>query len=196
MNENALDDSLLVRAVRESKRNGLANNKVSKRNGNKKKRSRKSKQAKKSKKGGKGKKDRKVRKKESRKAKKKNGKKKSGRKGKSKNKGNKRKGKKSRKNNKRKTKGKKSRKNDKKRKQEKTKRKIKMDRINKRKQATRKNVPEIRASTCLNFTCVDNAVSYLKLMKDRVSNFLRQSKRVTKKTGTLGIVEHIFSPYH
>merc|ERR1712223_2330254 len=44
----------------------------------------------------------------------------------------------------------------------------------------------IRSSSCLNFTCIDTAVSYLKLLKDRVANHEKQNARITRqnKTGT------------
>ena len=38
-----------------------------------------------------------------------------------------------------------------------------------------------RNSTCLSYTCEENAVSVLKLMKDKVPNLLKQANRVEKK---------------
>ena len=42
----------------------------------------------------------------------------------------------------------------------------------------------IRSSTCLNFTCIDDAVSYLKLLKDRVANHEKQNARITRQNKT------------
>ena len=48
----------------------------------------------------------------------------------------------------------------------------------------RKYKSGMRASTCLNFTCIDEAVSYLKLLKDRVANFEKQDARITRQNKT------------
>ena len=45
---------------------------------------------------------------------------------------------------------------------------------------------QIRASTCLNYTCIDTAISYLKMLKDRVANFDKQDARITKQNKTGG----------
>ena len=85
--------------------------------------------------------------------------------------------KKSMKKNKKKKSGKKNK--DKKRKSDKQSRKKKA-----RRQKGRKYKSGIRASTCLNFTCIDEAVSYLKLLKDRVANFEKQDARITRQNKT------------
>merc|ERR1712115_365531 len=41
-----------------------------------------------------------------------------------------------------------------------------------------------RAETCMNETCINTAMSYMKIMKDKVSNFLRQKTRVSKYSTT------------
>ena len=42
----------------------------------------------------------------------------------------------------------------------------------------------IRSSTCLNYTCIDEGVSYLKLLKDKVANFEKQNARITRQNKT------------
>ena len=42
------------------------------------------------------------------------------------------------------------------------------------------------AKTCLSTTCVDNAVKALKLLKDKVQNFEKQDKRISKKSSIGG----------
>merc|ERR1712038_1193675 len=41
-------------------------------------------------------------------------------------------------------------------------------------------------SGCMNETCINTAMSYMKIMKDKVSNFLRQKTRVSKYSTTSG----------
>merc|ERR1719477_204628 len=41
-----------------------------------------------------------------------------------------------------------------------------------------------RATACMNETCINTAMSYMKIMKDKVSNFLRQKTRVGKYSTT------------
>merc|ERR1711881_617478 len=43
-----------------------------------------------------------------------------------------------------------------------------------------------RSSSCMNETCINTAMSYMKIMKDRVSNFLRQKTRIGKFQTTAG----------
>jgi len=43
-----------------------------------------------------------------------------------------------------------------------------------------------RATTCMNETCINTAMSYMKIMKDKVSNFLRQKTRIGKYQTTSG----------
>merc|ERR1719477_187616 len=43
-----------------------------------------------------------------------------------------------------------------------------------------------RATTCMNETCINTAMSYMKIMKDKVSNFLRQKTRIGKYKTTSG----------
>jgi hypothetical protein len=41
-----------------------------------------------------------------------------------------------------------------------------------------------RASTCLEISCIDTAVGYMKLLKDKVANFGKQNARITKQNKT------------
>ena len=52
----------------------------------------------------------------------------------------------------------------------------------------RKQKPQnqIRATTCLNYTCIDTAIGYLKMLKDKVANFEKQDARITKQNKTGG----------
>jgi len=43
-----------------------------------------------------------------------------------------------------------------------------------------------RATRCMNETCINTAMSYMKIMKDKVSNFLRQKTRIGKYKTTSG----------
>merc|ERR1712241_1110862 len=43
-----------------------------------------------------------------------------------------------------------------------------------------------RQDSCMNETCINTAMSYMKMMKDKVSNFLRQKTRVGKFKTTSG----------
>jgi len=43
-----------------------------------------------------------------------------------------------------------------------------------------------RATRCMNETCINTAMSYMKIMKDKVSNFLRQKTRIGKHQTTSG----------
>merc|ERR1712083_681550 len=43
---------------------------------------------------------------------------------------------------------------------------------------------QARQDTCMNETCINTAMSYMKIMKDKVSNFLRQKTRVSKYSTT------------
>ena len=64
-------------------------------------------------------------------------------------------------------------------------------------QQKRMNAAKARNSTCLSTTCVDNAVEAMKLMKDKVVNFEKQDKRITKKSGIGGKKsgkQHDFKP--
>merc|ERR1712115_338218 len=45
---------------------------------------------------------------------------------------------------------------------------------------------EGRQDSCMNETCINTAMSYMKMMKDKVSNFLRQKTRVGKFKTTSG----------
>merc|ERR1712088_1247880 len=45
---------------------------------------------------------------------------------------------------------------------------------------------QARQDTCMNETCINTAMSYMKIMKDKVSNFLRQKTRVSKYSTTSG----------
>ena len=53
-----------------------------------------------------------------------------------------------------------------------------------RKGGERKQSPEIRASTCLNISCIDTAVGYLRMLKDKVANFDKQIARIGKQNKT------------
>ena len=53
-----------------------------------------------------------------------------------------------------------------------------------RKSKSRKQKFSLRDSTCLNFTCIDEAVSYLRLLKDRVANYEKQNARITRQNKT------------
>ena len=45
--------------------------------------------------------------------------------------------------------------------------------------------PDARqTSSCLNYTCIDTAISYLKLLKDRVANFDKQNSRISRQNKT------------
>ena len=44
----------------------------------------------------------------------------------------------------------------------------------------------LRKNKCLAVSCVDTAISYLRLLKDKVANYERQTKRVSKQNKTLG----------
>ena len=44
--------------------------------------------------------------------------------------------------------------------------------------------PEMRASTCLDTSCIDTAVGYMKLLKDKVANFDKQNARIMKQNKT------------
>merc|ERR1712123_245381 len=57
-------------------------------------------------------------------------------------------------------------------------------RQNKNRKNSRKS--EARATTCMNETCINTAMKYVKIMKDRVSNFLKQKTRITKYNETSG----------
>merc|ERR1719350_1600402 len=48
------------------------------------------------------------------------------------------------------------------------------------------NQNHIRATTCLNYTCIDTAIGYLKMLKDKVANFEKQDARITKQNKTGG----------
>ena len=50
-----------------------------------------------------------------------------------------------------------------------------------RKNQNRMNTAGAR-STCLSTTCVDTAVAAMKLLKDKVDNFEKQEKRISKKS--------------
>merc|ERR1711923_21652 len=136
--------------------------------------SRKNKQ-KKAKKGKKGKKNQKKNKKGEKKNKKKGNRKskKASKKKSRKSKSKKNKKNKTRKQNK---KGKKSKKNNKK------------SRKNKKKSGKRKVKHSFvrQSSSCMNETCINNAMSYMKLMKDRVANFLAQKSRIAAFNKTSG----------
>ena len=43
-----------------------------------------------------------------------------------------------------------------------------------------------KRGSCLALTCVDTAVDYLRLWKDKVTNYERQSRRISKQSKTLG----------
>ena len=43
---------------------------------------------------------------------------------------------------------------------------------------------QARASTCLEISCIDTAVGYMKLLKDKVANFGKQNARITKQNKT------------
>merc|ERR1712037_750853 len=51
---------------------------------------------------------------------------------------------------------------------------------------SRSGKSQVRSSSCMNETCINTAMSYMKIMKDRVSNFLRQKTRITKFQTTAG----------
>ena len=53
-----------------------------------------------------------------------------------------------------------------------------------RKSKSRKQKFSLRDSTCLNFTCINEAVSYLRLLKDRVANHEKQNARITRQNKT------------
>merc|ERR1712088_1184248 len=145
-----------------------------KKNGGKKGGKRKNKPSRKTKKKGKnarkGKKRGRKGAKKSRKGKSKKGKK-AGKKAKKGRKKGRKAGKKTRKGKKKAKKGKKGKKNS--RKQRKGKKK-----------SGRKS--QARQDTCMNETCINTAMSYMKIMKDKVSNFLRQKTRVSKYSTTSG----------
>merc|ERR1719195_112093 len=45
--------------------------------------------------------------------------------------------------------------------------------------------PDARqTSSCLSYTCIDTAISYLKLLKDRVANFDKQNARIARQNKT------------
>ena len=46
---------------------------------------------------------------------------------------------------------------------------------------------EMREPTCLDISCIDTAVGYMKLLKDKVANFDKQNSRIMKqnKTGSM-----------
>merc|ERR1711923_496096 len=48
----------------------------------------------------------------------------------------------------------------------------------------KKSNKEFRDQTCLNYTCIDNAIGYLKLLKDKVSNFDKQASRMKRQNKT------------
>lgn len=48
-----------------------------------------------------------------------------------------------------------------------------------------KTFPRATSSSC-NCTCLANAMNYLKMMKDKVSNYMRQKKRIEKQNSTSG----------
>ena len=50
-----------------------------------------------------------------------------------------------------------------------------------RKNQNRMNTADAR-TTCLSTTCVDTAVAAMKLLKDKVDNFEKQEKRISKKS--------------
>ena len=54
----------------------------------------------------------------------------------------------------------------------------------------RKDNPEVRESTCLDISCIDTAVGYLRLLKDRVANFEKQNARIKRqnKTGSKNFI--------
>ena len=113
-------------------------------------------------------------------------KKKSGRitkKGKNKRKSNKTK--KSAKKGKRKSQTKKGGKSKKTRKHKLRKNKSKSSRKNsKSKRKGKKSAATSRDSTCLSFLCIDDAVAYLKLLKDRAANHEKQHSRVQRQNNT------------
>merc|ERR1719225_880738 len=45
---------------------------------------------------------------------------------------------------------------------------------------------QARQNKCMNESCINTAMSYMKIMKDKVSNFLRQKTRVSKYSTTSG----------
>ena len=53
-------------------------------------------------------------------------------------------------------------------------------------QEKRMKKAQVRDSTCISTTCVNNAVIALKLLKDKVVNFEKQEKRISKKSGIGG----------
>lgn len=83
--------------------------------------------------------------------------------------------------------GRKGKKNSRKQKKKsrKTKKKSRKQKGKQRK-GNKKKVRNIqgRAETCMNETCINTAMSYMKIMKDKVSNFLRQKTRVGKYSTT------------
>merc|ERR1711974_314599 len=81
-------------------------------------------------------------------------------------------------------KGKNSRKKRYQKKNKKSKSKKKSRKNKKGKSKSRKQKFSFRDSTCLNFTCIDEAVSYLKLLKDKVANFEKQNARITRQNKT------------
>jgi len=141
----------------------------------------------------KAKKGKKSQKKKAKKSRRKNNKKSA--KGKNKKKGN-RKSKKAGKKNKktkskknRKSKSKKNKKNKRKQKNKgkKSKKNKKNSRKNKRKGGKKKATKSFRqTSSCMNETCINKAMSYMKLMKDRVANFIAQKSRIEAFNKTSG----------
>jgi len=179
-----------------------------KKNGDKKKKSKKN-GAKKSKKDGKGKKKRKNGAKKNGKGKKKKGLKKKSRKNESKGKGKnkdrkKKKARKAAKKEDKKDKKKKARKQKKKarkqkKKAKKQKKKARKDRKrnNNRKANTARNTTTT-SSSCMNATCINNAVDYMKQRKGLVANFEKQYKRIErneKQTGGKAGKGSEFTPY-
>jgi hypothetical protein len=53
-----------------------------------------------------------------------------------------------------------------------------------RKSERKTSKPEMRASTCLDTSCIDTAVGYMKLLKDKVANFDKQNARIVKQNKT------------
>ena len=59
-----------------------------------------------------------------------------------------------------------------------------MEPVTKNKKLTGTRRVSQRAGTCMPETCIDTGVTYMKIMKDRVANFLSQKSRIEKYNQT------------
>ena len=48
----------------------------------------------------------------------------------------------------------------------------------------KKSGKETTTTTCVGDTCITNAINYMKMMKDKVANYLQQKSRMTRQNGT------------